>query len=139
MSVFFARLDENNIVDLVTVIGSDSDNTFDDDAMIAHLRSTTGPSDSNWVRCCKHGRIKKNFPTIGYTFDASKDAFIPPQPFPSWTLNDETCDWDPPIPRPRNYANEPAHYWNEEIGNWSSPDVPEYIWNENLNNWTPNY
>jgi hypothetical protein len=64
--------------------------------------------------------LRKNFAGIGYTYDAAKDAFIPPQPFPSWTLNESTCLWEPPVPRPDN-----ADYvWDEQTVSWIIPEQP---------------
>lgn len=59
--------------------------------------------------------FRKNYAAIGFYYDAQRDAFIPPKPFPSWTLNEETCLWDPPIP----YPDESKYYeWNEETLSW---------------------
>lgn len=64
--------------------------------------------------------LRKNFAGIGYTYDVAKDAFIPPQPFPSWTLNESTCLWEPPVPRPDN-----ADYvWDEQTVSWIIPEQP---------------
>jgi len=61
--------------------------------------------------------FRKNHAGIGYTYDEDKDAFIPPIPFPSWTLNDTTCQWDPPTAYPddgKKYVwNEATKAWNE--------------------------
>jgi len=63
--------------------------------------------------------FRKNYAGIGFTWDESRDAFIPPQPFPSWILNEETCLWDSPIP----YPEDGNHYtWNEEEQNWELLD-----------------
>jgi hypothetical protein len=59
--------------------------------------------------------LRKNYAGIGYTYDEIKDAFIPPQPFKSWLLNEETCLWEPPIERPTEGG---PYIWNEEIENW---------------------
>lgn len=59
--------------------------------------------------------LRKNFAGIGYTYDKEKDAFIPPQPFPSWTLNETTCLWEAPVPMPE----EGQYIWNESITNWT--------------------
>ena len=59
--------------------------------------------------------LRKNYAGVGYAYDRQKDAFIPPQPFPSWTLNDETCLWEAPIPYPRDGE---IWYWNEDLQNW---------------------
>jgi hypothetical protein len=60
--------------------------------------------------------LRKNFAGIGYTYDLVRDAFIPPKPFPSWTLDEETCLWNPPVP----YPESGGHYWNEETLSWVS-------------------
>ena len=59
--------------------------------------------------------FRKNYAGVGYTYDESKDAFIPPQTYPSWTLNEDTCRWEAPVAYP-NDGN--VHRWNEEITNW---------------------
>lgn len=59
--------------------------------------------------------LRKNYAGIGFTYDRVRDAFIPPQPFPSWTLNDETCLWDAPVA----YPEDGKHYaWDEATTNW---------------------
>ena len=59
--------------------------------------------------------LRKNYAGIGYTYDRTRDAFIPPQPFASWTLNDDTCLWDCPVA----YPNDDKRYtWNEETLSW---------------------
>ena len=60
--------------------------------------------------------LRKNYAGIGYTYDKEKDAFILPQPFPSWTLDEDTCLWEAPVAYP--------------------DDGKEYIWNESITNWT---
>jgi hypothetical protein len=59
--------------------------------------------------------LRKNYAAVGYTYDAQRDAFIPPQPFPSWTLNETTCDWDAPTPRPND---DNRYSWNESTTSW---------------------
>jgi hypothetical protein len=63
---------------------------------------------------------RKNYAGIGYHYDPDRDAFIPPQPFPSWLLNEDTCLWDPPIP----YPNDGGDYtWNETDQTWEPADA----------------
>jgi hypothetical protein len=57
---------------------------------------------------------RKNYAGIGYSYDESRDAFIPPKPYDSWILNEDTCLWDPPIP----YPEDGMHTWNEETQSW---------------------
>lgn len=59
--------------------------------------------------------LRKNYASVGYIYDRQRDAFIPPQPFPSWILNDETCLWNAPVPYPEDGE---IWYWNEVIQNW---------------------
>jgi hypothetical protein len=60
--------------------------------------------------------LRKNYAGIGYTYDESRDAFIPPKPFDSWALDDVTCTWESPVPQPKgNYEwNEEAQVWDEK-------------------------
>lgn len=57
--------------------------------------------------------LRKNYAGIGYTYDEARDAFIPPQPFPSWTLNEETCLWEAPSPYP---TDGEMYLWDEPVG-----------------------
>ena len=58
--------------------------------------------------------FRKNYPGIGYSYDPDRDAFIPPKPFESWTLNEQTCLWEPPI----SYPDDGIYTWNEESQSW---------------------
>ena len=58
--------------------------------------------------------LRKNYAAIGYTYDAQKDAFIPPKPFNSWNLNEETCLWEAPVAKP----TEGRYDWNESTTSW---------------------
>jgi hypothetical protein len=60
--------------------------------------------------------LRKNYAGIGYTYDRERDAFIPPQSFPSWTLNEESCLWEPPTPMP---TDNKIYTWNEETLTWN--------------------
>jgi hypothetical protein len=59
--------------------------------------------------------LRKNYAGIGYTYDATRDAFIPPTPFNSWVLNENTCLWEAPIAKP---DDDKIYAWNEEVQNW---------------------
>jgi hypothetical protein len=59
--------------------------------------------------------LRKNYAGIGYSYDEQKDAFIPPQTYPSWVLNQETCLWEAPIPYPND---EKSYYWDEPTTSW---------------------
>ena len=117
----FAELDANNIVLRVIVVHNNElmDNGQESEAKgIAFCRSLFG---GNWKQTSYHANFRKNYAGVGYTYDATRDAFIPPQPYPSWVLNEETCQWEAPIPYPT------------DVG---TPEVPKrYIWDESLVNW----
>jgi hypothetical protein len=59
--------------------------------------------------------LRKNYAVIGFTYDSERDAFIPPKPFDSWLLNDDTCLWEAPIPYPED---DKVYTWDEETINW---------------------
>tara|TARA_Y100000114_G_scaffold133054_1_gene132191 strand:+ start:1667 stop:2014 length:348 start_codon:yes stop_codon:yes gene_type:complete len=59
--------------------------------------------------------LRKNFAGIGFIYDEQRDAFYQPQPFPSWTLDEETCHWEPPTPMP---TDGKIYQWNEENKTW---------------------
>jgi hypothetical protein len=68
------------------------------------------------VIAAQDGRQRKNYAGIGYRYDTVRDAFIPPQPFMSWTLNEDTCLWDAPIPYP---SDNKQYIWNESAQEWT--------------------
>lgn len=59
--------------------------------------------------------LRKNYAGIGYIYDRERDAFIPPRPYPSWTLDEQMCLWEPPVPYPENQY---LYNWNEETLSW---------------------
>jgi hypothetical protein len=64
--------------------------------------------------------LRKNYAGVGFTYDRTRDAFIPPKPYPSWVLNEDTCLWDPPIA----YPNDGKRYvWDEITTSWA--EIPE--------------
>jgi hypothetical protein len=63
--------------------------------------------------------LRKNYAGVGYTYDQTRDAFIPPKPFNSWLLNEQTCLWEAPVAMPTEVLEENQYYsWNESIINW---------------------
>ena len=69
----------------------------------------------NWVQTSYNSNIRKNYAGIGYTYDLSKDAFIPPKPFNSWILDEDTCVYQAPVPMPNDGK---PYRWDEETTSW---------------------
>lgn len=67
------------------------------------------------VRTSYNGNIRKNYAGIGFSYDSERDAFIPPKPYESWLLNEESCLWEPPVARPED---DSIYNWNEETQSW---------------------
>jgi hypothetical protein len=109
----FAKLDENNIVIYVTVGRNEDDgqeNTlFTKTGDVYKQTSYNTIAD---VHVLGGTPFRKNFAGIGYTYDETRNAFIPPKPFSSWVLNETTCQWDAPIDYP---TDDNAYYWDEEV------------------------
>jgi hypothetical protein len=103
----WAELDENNIVLRVTV----GDNGEPDEGYQLLIDNLGG----TWVKTSYNGNIRKNYAGIGYTYDEQRDAFIPPKPFESWLLNEETCLWEAPTPRP---IDDKLYTWDETTISW---------------------
>ena len=114
----FAELDENNIVSRVIVVSnadtSDVNGVEREEIGVAFCRSLFGAS-TIWKQTSYNGNFRKNYAGIGYSYDASRDAFIPPKPFPSWVLNEQTCLWDAPVARP---GDGKVYVWNEPTISW---------------------
>lgn len=117
----FAKLDDNNVVLAVHVVNNDVitvDGVESEQAGIDFLSDLHG--HSSWKQTSYNGTIRKNYAGIGYTYDAGRDAFIAPQPYPSWTLNETTCQWEPPVAYPTDGKRygwfEPNQQWIEITG-----------------------
>ena len=83
----------------------------DQEFIDSYVDSTPG----NWLETRKDGSIRKNYAGIGFSYDSTRDAFIPPKPYPSWILNEETCLWEAPVAYPDD-GNE--YKWNETDQQW---------------------
>lgn len=103
----FAELDENNIV-LRVLVG---DNNMPNEGYDWFVENLGG----RWVQTSYNGKIRKNFAGIGFTYNEELDAFIPPQPYESWTLNETTCLWMSPVPYPQDGR---IYEWDEESQLW---------------------
>lgn len=113
----FAKIDENNVVTSVVVV--DNKDTADAAGVekehigAAHLEKILG---GTWKQTSYNGNFRKNYAGIGYTFDSQRNAFIPPKPFNSWVLVEETCQWKAPVEMP---TDGQMYSWDEATTSWT--------------------
>jgi hypothetical protein len=129
----WAELDSNNIVTRV-LVGDNNDPAGDEGYqwLIDNLGGTWVKTSYNAVagkrrnpetgEMTEEPGFRKNYAGIGYTYDAQRDAFIPPKPFNSWVLNEETCIWDAPVAYPEDDGK--FYTWNEENLAWDEVVIP---------------
>ena len=119
----FARLDENNVVTHVSVINDrnilDENGQEDEEIGIKYLKSIHG-EDTKWKQTSYNGNLKKMYAGIGYIYNEQYNVFLPPKPFPSWTLNTETLEWESPVQRPEK--ENVVYYWDENDKSWIEDD-----------------
>lgn len=113
----FADIGDDNIVKRVLVVSDKEEHRGHE--FLAYDLSLGG----NWIQTSYTGRIRQNFAGIGFTYSEEYDAFIPPQPYDSWTLNLNNFGWDPPKPRPQIEEGK-MHLWNEDILDWEEFVIP---------------
>jgi hypothetical protein len=107
----WAEIDESKTV-LRVLVGDNNDPAGDEGYqwLINNLGGT-------WVKTSYNGNIRKNYAGIGYTYDSERDAFIPPKPFESWLLNEDTCQWEAPVAYPTDGL---MYEWDETITDWKA-------------------
>lgn len=112
----YAQIDENNIVTQVIVV--DNKDTADANGVekeyigAAFCERLFG---GTWKQTSYNGNIRKNYAGIGYTYNADIDAFVPPKPFASWVLNEDTCQWKAPVDMPNDGQ---MYSWDEATQTW---------------------
>ena len=111
----FAELDENNTVLQVIVVHNNEllDGEIESEAKGVEFCSTLF-GHTNWVQTSYNNSMRKQFAAAGYTYDSDSDVFVAPQPYPSWSL-DDNFDWQAPTPMPED---DNLYNWNEETQNW---------------------
>ena len=114
----FAEINDNNIVTRVIVVHN-NELTVDDQELeyrgIDFCESLFG--HRNWVQTSYNGNIRYNFAGVGYTWDKDNDAFYAPQPFASWSL-DENFIWQAPVPYPEDASEDKMYVWDEDNLTW---------------------
>ena len=126
----FAKIENNIVITVISVVNEvlkDSNGIEQENIGIQFLKTLYNEPEAIWkqtsyntvggVHSNNGTPFRKNHAGIGYTYDSQRDAFIPPKPFNSWVLNEDTCLWDAPIPKPDNDNN--IYSWNEETQSWT--------------------
>lgn len=112
----FAEIGLNNVVLRVVVVSNaellDSNSVESEVKGIDFCRSLFG---GTWLQTSYNSTIRKNYAGVGFTYDSERDAFIPPQPYASWTLNESTCRWVAPVAYPDDGQ---VYTWDEGSQNW---------------------
>ena len=119
----WAEIDENNLVTRV-LVGNNNDSNEGYDWLIENLGGTWVKTSYNTHGGVHNGGgtpLRKNYAGIGYTYDADRDAFIPPQPFASWVINEDTCLWEAPVEYP---SDGKIYIWDEDATNWVEVEEP---------------
>lgn len=112
----FAELDENNTVLQVIVVHNNEllDTSGNESEAKGVEFCSTLFGHTNWVQTSYNNNIRKQFAGIGYTYDSDSDVFVAPQPYPSWSLDDNS-DWQAPTPMPED---DNIYSWNEDTQSW---------------------
>jgi hypothetical protein len=117
----YAFLDDNNIVTEVIVGKNEGEDGIDWEAHYSDFRGQvckrTSYNTQGGVHNADGAPYRKNYAGIGYSYDAVRDAFVPPKPFASWSLNETSCLWEPPVAYP---SDGNPYTWNEETTSWDS-------------------
>lgn len=112
----FAQLNEDSIVMQVIVVHNnellDENNQESEEKGAAFCQNLFG---GTWLQTSYNGSIRKNYAAKGYFYNQALDAFVPPKPFPSWVLNEESCQWDAPTQKPQD---DKIYNWDEPTTSW---------------------
>jgi len=119
---YFAKLGTGNIVEQVISINNSvitDNNGVEQEQLGNDFINKLYNTRDVWKQTSYNRNFRKNYAGIGYQYDQTRDAFIPPKPFNSWILNEDTCLWNAPVSEPTTQLEETQYYsWNESIINW---------------------
>jgi len=115
----FARLEDNTVTEVIVVHNNELlvDGVESEAKGIEFCQSLFG---GEWKQTSYNGNIRKNYAGIGMIYDSTRDAFMYPQPFNSWVLDEDTCQWEPPIPYP---TDDKTYRWDEPTTSWVEVEV----------------
>ena len=128
----FAKIGKGNKVEQIVVVSNDVATT--EQAGIDFLNDLYNTRDV-WKQTSYNGNIRKNYAAVGFKYDQTRDAFIPPSPYASWVINETTCLWEAPIPKPNEDTNEIRYEWDEDNRAWQQKN---YTYNTETEKWDLN-
>jgi hypothetical protein len=111
----FAKLENGLVVQVIVVDNADTATVEGVEMESIGATFCERLLGGEWKQTSYNGKMRKNYAGIGYTYDAVRDAFIAPQPYPSWVLNEQTCRWEAPVPMP---TDGKMYAWDEATLNW---------------------
>ena len=125
----FAKIGKGNKVVAINVVSNDVATT--EQAGIDFLNDLYNTRDV-WKQTSYNGNIRKNYAGVGFKYDQTRDAFIPPSPYASWVINETTCLWEAPIPKPNEDTDEIRYEWDEDNRAWQQKN---YSYNAETEKW----
>jgi hypothetical protein len=111
----FAQIENNLVTQVIVVDNSDILDEQGNESEVVGTQFCTDLLGGAWIQTSYNGNIRKNYAGMGDTYDPTRDAFYAPQPYNSWTLNEDTCQWESPVPYPED---DKVYNWNEDTTNW---------------------
>jgi hypothetical protein len=120
---YFAKLGTGNIIEKVISINNsvitDGNGVEQEQLGVDFINKLYNTRDV-WKQTSYNNNFRKNYAGIGYSYDQTRDAFIPPKPFNSWILNEDTCRWEAPVAKPQD---DNKYRWNESTLTWDITEV----------------
>jgi hypothetical protein len=111
----FAQIENNLVIQVIVVDNSDILDEQGNESEVIGAQFCTDLLGGTWVQTSYNGNMRKNYASIGDTYDATRDAFISPQPYPSWVLDEDTCRYEAPVAYP---TDDKRYEWEEETTSW---------------------
>jgi len=111
----FAQIENNLVTQVIVVDNTDILDANSNESEAVGVQFCTDLLGGTWVQTSYNGNIRKNYAGIGDTYDATRDAFIIPKPYPSWVLDETTCQWGAPVAMP---TDDKMYEWDEDTTSW---------------------
>ena len=116
----FVRLENNVVVQGIVVSNKDTADEHGVEKEEIGIAFCSNLLGGTWKQTSYNARIRKNYAGIGYTYDETLDAFVPPKPFNSWLLDEAKAQWKAPVDMPSDASMDKRYTWNEETKSWDA-------------------